>query len=428
MAIEFACPSCGGTLRVEDDAVGQVVRCGGCMTMLRVPDTVPSPSPPPFPGAPDTPFPGAEPLPPPPNRATVAKPTEERVPDDDRIEEPRRPPRRRRVRREPPPPTGRSPLFWIMITFGVLGVGSCIFCFGFAALMPKANWHTHKSRDGGFEVDLPSKPRDNMHLRGLKQDPKLKIEGTRVLGSGEEYAILYKDIEPTENREKRKENDLLAQTVKDLENAPGTRKIEENPTLQMCGFPAREIQLSVANGNTYVVRVIVADSRMYILVAGSRMNFPDEENIQHFFNSFKITDEKLVAKANDRTERIRKRLQRQEEEKQVEELGMALAETLLQTVAMEQEGTRVTAMGIDLANAPLQAILAEQERKHNERLRQERLSVAALGKALADTQFQTLIAEQTLVAEQSRIKTIGILIGKAVSSAIENALAKIDEP
>ena len=38
MAIEFACPSCGGTLRVEDDAVGQVVRCGGCMTMLRVPD------------------------------------------------------------------------------------------------------------------------------------------------------------------------------------------------------------------------------------------------------------------------------------------------------------------------------------------------------------------------------------------------------
>jgi cell division protein FtsL len=112
----------------------------------------------------------------------------------------------------------------------------------------------------------------------------------------------------------------------------------------------------------------------------------------------------------------------------VEELGMALAETLLQTVAMEQEGTRVTAMGIDLANAPLQAILAEQERKHNERLRQERLSVAALGKALADTQFQTLIAEQTLVAEQSRIKTIGILIGKAVSSAIENALAKIDEP
>jgi hypothetical protein len=292
-----------------------------------------------------------------------------------------------------------------MITFGVLGVGSCIFCFGLAALMPKANWHTHKSRDGGFEVDLPSKPRDNMLLRGLKQDPKLKIEGTRVLGSGEEYAILYKDIEPTEKREKKKDSDdgLLAKVVKDLESTPGTRKIQENPSLEMCGFPAREIQLSVASGSMYVVRVIVADSRMYILVVGSRMNFPEEENIQQFFNSFKITDEKLVAAANERNERIRKRLQRQEEEK---------------TNDTELERTRVTAVGIDLANAPFQAILAEQKRR----------SVAALGKALADTQFQTLIAEQTLVAEQSRIRKIGIAIGKAVASAIENELAKVDEP
>ena len=55
MAIEFGCPSCGGTLRVEDDAVGQVVRCGGCMTMLRVPDSA---SPPPsFPGSPSSRFP-----------------------------------------------------------------------------------------------------------------------------------------------------------------------------------------------------------------------------------------------------------------------------------------------------------------------------------------------------------------------------------
>jgi hypothetical protein len=133
------------------------------------------------------------------------------------------------------------------------------------------------------------------------------------------------------------------------------------------------------------------------------MNFPEEENIQQFFNSFKITDEKLVAAANERNERIRKRLQRQEEEK---------------TNDTELERTRVTAVGIDLANAPFQAILAEQKRR----------SVAALGKALADTQFQTLIAEQTLVAEQSRIRKIGIAIGKAVASAIENELAKVDEP
>src|SRR5947209_20377333 len=38
MAIEFDCPTCGSTLRVEDHAAGQMIRCGGCMATLRVPE------------------------------------------------------------------------------------------------------------------------------------------------------------------------------------------------------------------------------------------------------------------------------------------------------------------------------------------------------------------------------------------------------
>jgi predicted Zn finger-like uncharacterized protein len=45
MAIEFTCPACGATLRVGDEAAGRVVRCGGCMSMLRVPDVPPQPVP-----------------------------------------------------------------------------------------------------------------------------------------------------------------------------------------------------------------------------------------------------------------------------------------------------------------------------------------------------------------------------------------------
>ena len=41
MAIEFVCPACRGTLRVEDDAAGQTVRCGECMAVLRVPQAEP---------------------------------------------------------------------------------------------------------------------------------------------------------------------------------------------------------------------------------------------------------------------------------------------------------------------------------------------------------------------------------------------------
>ena len=52
MAIEFTCPACGATLRVADEATGRVVRCGGCMSMLRVPE-VPPPPPAFPPGYPD---------------------------------------------------------------------------------------------------------------------------------------------------------------------------------------------------------------------------------------------------------------------------------------------------------------------------------------------------------------------------------------
>lgn len=396
MAIEFSCPSCGGTLRVEDDAVGQVVRCGGCMEMLRVPS---APPPPAFPDAPTNSFPGAEPFPPPVPPA-VPRSRQERVPANDRVEETPPPPRRRRVRREPPPPMGRSPLFWVTITLGILGFGSCIFCCGLAYFIPQENWQTHKSDHGGFQVEMPSPPRKSISVPFLKQDPNLKIEGTRVLSTQEEYLVLYKDIEPTEKRETT-DNELLGHIVQEFKDTPGIRKVEVKTGLEMCGFPAREITFRI-DDKTYVVRAVVADSRLYFLVAGGQTMQLDEDNIQRFFNSFAITDEHLIAVAEARVERGRKKLQRREDLKQVEELGVALAESLFQTVAAEHE----------------QAIAAKLKRQ----------PVAELGKALGDTQFKILIGEQKLAAaERNRIQRIGLAVGKAITSAIENELAKIED-
>lgn len=38
MFVRFLCPSCRTTLRVAEDSVGQLVRCGGCDKPLRVPE------------------------------------------------------------------------------------------------------------------------------------------------------------------------------------------------------------------------------------------------------------------------------------------------------------------------------------------------------------------------------------------------------
>ncbi len=108
MAIEFTCPACSGTLRIRDGAVGRLVRCGGCMTTLRVPEVPPA-------------FPGAEPapaLPRPAPPAPAATPTSP-PPSDPQAD-------------EAPAPRGRS--FWVLVTLGSLAFGA-FACCGLAAVV-----------------------------------------------------------------------------------------------------------------------------------------------------------------------------------------------------------------------------------------------------------------------------------------------------
>src|SRR5437763_753553 len=117
MAIEFTCPACGGTLRIRDEAIGRVVRCGGCLSTLRVPE---SPAPAPTDSAGPPAFPGAEPFPSPP-RPTAPRPAPSPAPA--------------------PAPTGtlltepesseaprRSRSFWVLVTLGSLVFGTFACC------------------------------------------------------------------------------------------------------------------------------------------------------------------------------------------------------------------------------------------------------------------------------------------------------------
>src|SRR5262245_7959082 len=104
MAIEFVCPACQGTLRVGDDAAGRIVRCGSCMTTLRVPAEAPTVS------DNQPPRSAAEPVTPP------SGPSESRP----------RPVRRRR--RTPPPQGGRNILVWLLVVFGLIAFLILLVC------------------------------------------------------------------------------------------------------------------------------------------------------------------------------------------------------------------------------------------------------------------------------------------------------------
>jgi hypothetical protein len=324
MAIEFGCPVCGGTLQVEDDAVGQVVRCGGCLAMLRVPDSAsarpsfPGSTANQFPGSPDSPSSGT---PPTPSRSSNAKEKSPResLPSGERNDEKPRSPQRKRMRRESPPPAGLSPLLWGAIAIGVFGIVSCIMCCGLIPFMSEAKWQTYTSAKGGFLVDLPAKQRSEMTVRGLHQNPGFKIEGTHLWNRGEDYAVLYKDIDSTFKREANSKG-VLKSTLKELE-AAGLKQNSEVKEVESNGLTASEIVLLNREGENYVVRIIIADTRMYILLVGGRMTQPGEDNIQRFFTSFSITNEELL---------------KGDERGRVALLGKGLGENSFKTIDKEQ--------------------------------------------------------------------------------------------
>jgi hypothetical protein len=262
MAFEFTCQSCGSVLSVDEAAASSLVRCGGCLTLLRVPDlTVRS--------------------------SSAASPPPERNESNDEEERPRR-----RRRRRPPPPPGRGPVFWIVMVFGMLAFGTCACCGGIYLIMPGAHWRTHESSRGGYKVDLPANPKANMPIPGLKPDPKMTVEGAILWKRGEVYAVMYWDIPPA-NVRAQADQVLLDAAERGVEEEPEVQRIVRKQAITVSGFPGLEIEYVATDGGTYIGRFIVADSRLYALVGGGRFVHPGNANIRRFLDSFVVTDPQL---------------------------------------------------------------------------------------------------------------------------------------
>jgi hypothetical protein len=278
MAIEFTCPACGGALRVRDAAVGQVVRCGGCMTMLRVPDVEPVPSPSPS-------FPGAEPEPPPRSAPRPAPTPPPRPASDPDFPNPSDAPLR----------PVRGTRFWLTVTVATLALGTCGCCGLAALILPGPEWRPYESEQGGFRVELPADPQDMRKRLGVQQGKV--VEGTHLWTRAENYAVTYWDrpggfLKPDEQ--------FLEEQMNALATGRDVRKVTRTDKIEVDGFPAREFEYETRNGGTYTGRMIVTSARVYVLLAGGRFTQPDNENVRRFLDSFEFSDPKLVAEGKQR--------------------------------------------------------------------------------------------------------------------------------
>jgi hypothetical protein len=288
MAIEFTCPACGGTLRIRDEAVGQLVRCGGCFTTLRVPEAEPASSPSP------APFPGEEPAFPPLQR--------QKSPDQAILPAPANPPQAEQVDQPEPAPQRTAMQAWLLIASGMFAVGACGCCGFAAALLSDPEWQQHESTQGGFKVELPAEPRDDMAKR-LKIPGVRHVEGTFLWTRAENYVVIYWDEPLTNLRLLRQSDDQrLDEQTKAITSGPEVENVLRTEPIQVSGFPGREFEFRYSNGGTITGRVILVGPRVYVLWAGGRFTRPGNKNVSHFLESFTITEHKHAVET-DKTER-----------------------------------------------------------------------------------------------------------------------------
>jgi len=178
--------------------------------------------------------------------------------------------------------------------FAILTIGSCACCGGIYLLLPGAEWRTHESVRGGFKIELPAEPREDLPIPGLKADPTLQVEGTVLWKRGEFYAVMYQDlpdlgVPPPADM-------ALNLAIQGIEADPEVRAIVRKVPVTISGFPAREVEYVGTDGGTYVARFVIAGNRFYRVVGGGRFVKPGNDNVRRFLDSFEVLDRKVKRK------------------------------------------------------------------------------------------------------------------------------------
>ena len=262
MAIEFICPACHGMLSMADDAAGRLVRCGNCQATLRVPDAAP---------APPT-YEVVEPLRP--------KRPEPRYEDDGRDEHGE--PRTRRVKQK----AGRGALFWIVIILLALGLFTCLACGGGILILATPRWHKHDSQNGGYTVELPAPINPNV-AREAKLELKKNevVEGALLAGRLELYWVWYAPFEGG-FRPGVRDQEVLDKAVKDIIKDGDGVVVKETPRT-VDGCAAREVIVSLDDGQTHHCLIVVGKTKLYIVQAGGPFVGPEgNPRIRKFLDSF----------------------------------------------------------------------------------------------------------------------------------------------
>jgi hypothetical protein len=328
-----------------------------------------------------------------------------------------------------------------------MGVGGCMMCCGVAAFVHE-DWHLIESKEGGFTVEVPGPPQPHMSVNGLKSDNSFKVEGARWVIRNEDFAVFYKEID----RGGRTDDQILAAAFKELEASGGlVNRGEHDEKLHVAGFPAREIEYwGPGRIGDFMIRVIVAGNRLYVLVAADPTGEILETTAEHFLDSFTITDPKILeqggkgreereaARALGRevgevpmavasTDAVRARVEADQrararlEQRQVATLGNTLGGLPLEAASVEQQRACATELGRALGGTTPDAAAAA-------RLKREQERVAAAAEKIGGLTLVTIAREQQAAAWAKQVRQTTLEAAKAIAAGVAAEFSKGKEP
>jgi len=169
-----------------------------------------------------------------------------------------------------------------------------------AASLPAggASWHLIDRSDVGFRVEMPGEAVQSQVPSYTSQgalEPVNMLQATQ--GPDETFAVTWADSPPVAHVARESAEKTLDLAQDGALARTGTKLTAENNTIRL-GYPARDFASRGADGGMMEARMILAGSRLYMLIA----SFPDasaehDQDISRFFNSFALTPMQPVARS-----------------------------------------------------------------------------------------------------------------------------------
>jgi hypothetical protein len=153
------------------------------------------------------------------------------------------------------------------------------------------SWQIVERSADGFRVDMPGEPTlsqlPSYTSRG-EMEPVNMLQATRA--PNETFAVTWADSPPVQRAAKENAEKTLDLARDGALARTQTRLTAEINTIHL-GYPARDFASRSADGGMMQARMILAGSRLYMLIVSFPQASPDrDEEMNRFFNSFTLTN------------------------------------------------------------------------------------------------------------------------------------------